>query len=76
MNLSQTMSSHYGPIIISIILGFGLATLFRRACHGDGCVVVKSPDLKEIQSNTYKYGDSCYKYTPHMTPCSRGQQAP
>ena len=70
------MKSKYGPILISIILGFGLATIFRRVCHGDGCVVIQSPDIDDIKKNTYRYGESCYKYTPHATPCARRESKP
>lgn len=76
MNLSQAMNSKYGPIVISVLLGLGLAAMFRRVCRGDGCVVVKAPDLKEVQDSVYRYGDACYKYTPHATPCQWRPRAP
>jgi len=55
--------------IISIILGLGLASLFRQVCKDDKCRVVKGPNLKEIQKNTYKIDDKCYKYKPVPTMC-------
>lgn len=55
--------------IISIILGLGLASLFRQVCKDDKCRVVKGPNLKEIQKNTYKIDDKCYKYKPVATVC-------
>jgi len=70
MNLTHVMTkSKFGPIVISVILGLGLAALFKRVCHGEGCVVVQSPDTDELRTSTYRIGESCYKYTPHMTPC-------
>jgi hypothetical protein len=33
---------------MSILLGFGLATLFRTVCKGKNCVVVKAPEFEEV----------------------------
>lgn len=55
---------------ISIILGLGLASLFRQACKGDKCVVIKGPKLQEIEKHIYKIDDKCYKYKPIPTMCS------
>tara|TARA_Y100000389_G_scaffold185312_1_gene204593 strand:+ start:93 stop:302 length:210 start_codon:yes stop_codon:yes gene_type:complete len=55
---------------ISIILGLGLASLFRQACKGDKCVVIKGPKLQEIEKHIYKIDDKCYKYKPVPTMCS------
>ncbi len=51
--------------IISVILGLGLATLFNRACTGDGCVIYQLPKGKTpemIENNTFSINDKCYKY--------------
>lgn len=55
--------------IISIILGLGLASLFRQVCKDDKCRVVKGPNLKEIEKNIYKIDDKCYRYKPVATMC-------
>jgi len=59
-----------GSIIISVLLGFGLASLFRKSCKGNGCYVIKGPSLTEVSNNIYKIDDKCYKYTPSSTTCS------
>jgi hypothetical protein len=75
MNLGKAMSTPIGAIIISVILGLGLAALFRTVCHGDGCVVIKAPDASELQKFVYRIGGNsandaeCYKYTPEEVPC-------
>ena len=54
----------------SILLGFGLASLFRQACKDDKCRVIKSPtNLKEIERSIYRIDDKCYKYKPVATMC-------
>ena len=72
MHLKKAMSTPVGSIIISVILGLGLAALFRKVCHGDGCVVIKAPDASDLQKFVYRvHGNdtSCFKYTPEEVPC-------
>lgn len=57
-------------IILSIILGFGISTLFRKVCKSRNCIVYKSPPVKEIEDNIYKYKDICYKYKTKKTECN------
>jgi len=67
--LTDMFKSEKGRILLSIILGFGLATMFRQACSGSQCIVVQGPAIKEIKSNVYRIDDDCYKYTPVVTKC-------
>ena len=68
--VSSVLKDDTGSAVISVILGLGLAALFRRACKGGRCVVVKSPKLEELRRFVYKVDDDCYKYTPHVVPCA------
>jgi hypothetical protein len=68
----EILNSRIGIIIISIIWGLGLSTLFRKACQGRKCQVITyhGPSPKEIEHIYYDYGDGhCYQYVPYMTPC-------
>jgi|TARA_Y100000389_G_scaffold200323_1_gene240482 hypothetical protein len=56
--------------VISIILGIGLASLFRQICKDGKCVIVKGPSINEVQKNVYKIDDKCYVYKPTATLCS------
>ena len=56
-------------IIISIILGFGLATLFRRVCKEKNCIIFKGPKLDDINGATFKYREKCYNYIPFSSKC-------
>ena len=58
-----------GQIVISILLGLGLATLFRKVCNGNSCVVIQGPKLSDVTQYVYKVDKSCYKYTPSITDC-------
>jgi hypothetical protein len=67
--LNRLMGDRVGAIVVSVILGLGLAALFRRACKGDGCVVVRAPKGDDVGRYFYKLEDDCYKYTPYAAPC-------
>lgn len=73
--LKAFLDSEYGSIVISVIVGLGLATLFRKACNGYGCYVVKGPPLRDLKKYVYKQDGKCYKYTPVAVDCARGTHA-
>tara|TARA_B100001250_G_C19221823_1_gene538273 strand:- start:59 stop:271 length:213 start_codon:yes stop_codon:yes gene_type:complete len=58
-----------GCIIISFILGLGLASLFRRVCKDSNCIVIKGPNPEKIKENIFKYDEKCFKYKPNATKC-------
>ena len=64
--------SRTGIIIVSVIWGLGLSTLFRKACQGNKCkvVVYQGPNPHELKDTYYNYGDQqCYQYYPHISQC-------
>nr|QOI90437.1 hypothetical protein HWQ62_00301 [Pyramimonas orientalis virus] len=61
--------SEIGMKFISILLGFGLASLFRQVCKDDKCRVVKGPNMKDMERQLYKIDEKCYKYKPVATIC-------
>jgi hypothetical protein len=63
-----------GKYIMSILLGFGLASLFRAACKGKSCLTFHAPSLDEIEGKIYRNGDKCYKYTPTATKCTSNKK--
>jgi hypothetical protein len=72
--IKDVISDSTGSKIIAIILGVGLAAIFRRSCRGDKCVVVTSPGHDEIRNNFYKLGENCYKYTPYAVDCESDEK--
>jgi len=69
MYLEKFFNSETGKHMLSIILGLGLASLFRSVCKGKNCLVFKSPPMSEIQNNIYKFDKKCYKYNPVPMSC-------
>ena len=64
----------YGRILLSCILGLGLATVFRRACRSGNCVVHKIPSRHDIQTKVYKDEGSCFKVSLHEAACEKGRE--
>jgi hypothetical protein len=73
--ISKILDHPTGRIIISILLGLGLATLFRKACTGNNCIVVTGPKASDVQKHYYKVDDDCFKYTPYQVSCEVPQVA-
>lgn len=59
-----------GKIIMSIILGFGLSSLFRQVCNNYNCIDFVAPSLSKIQNKIFAFGNQCisYKYVPLKCP--------
>lgn len=74
MHLSKFVHSETGKYVMSIILGVGLATLFRVACSGDNCIINHAPPLEEIQEKTYKINGQCYKIETNAVSCDLKKQ--
>jgi len=65
------LNTEVGVIFISILLGLGLATLFRKVCTDKNCIVFNGPVITDVSGKTYKYGEKCYKYEPTPTKCDK-----
>jgi hypothetical protein len=69
MYLGKFVHTETGKIIMSILLGFGLASLFRTVCKDKDCLIFHAPPLDKFKDKIYKNGDKCYKYTQVATKC-------
>lgn len=73
MHLEKFVHSNTGKIIMSMLLGLGLATFFRAACKGKRCRLIKSPPLEEIEDQIYKFDSKCYKLEKNTVKCNGAQ---
>ena len=73
-NIVKAMHTQQGKYLISIILGMGLASLFRKVCHKRNCMIFKAPPLEEVKSNVYSYDSKCYKFKEKATKCNPGKK--
>ena len=69
-NIVSSMHTKNGKIIISIILGLGFASIFRKVCNDTNCLDFKGPDLDELKDKVFQHNENCYKFTPHSVTCN------
>ena len=60
----------YSKIILGLLWGFGIACIFRCACNGRKCIIVKAPKQSDVINNIYSHDDKCYKYKTVSTECN------
>ena len=69
MYIRRLIYSDFGRIVISILLGLGLATIFRKVCKDRKCLVFKSPKIDDVKGQVFKFDGKCYKYREEATKC-------
>ena len=69
MNIKRLFTTPVGRLLMSILLGLGLATLFRKSCNDKNCIVFNGPIIGDIDGKIYKHGDECFKYTSGTVKC-------
>jgi hypothetical protein len=67
MNLQRLLNSDTGRIVLSFLLGFGLATLFRKVCKDKNCITFHGPVISE--TDIYKHDEKCQKYVLQSSKC-------
>ena len=71
MHLERFVQTDAGRILMSIILGVGLATLFKVSCKDKNCLLMRAPPLEQLKDKIYKVDDKCYKFNPTQTKCTK-----
>jgi hypothetical protein len=74
MYLDKFVHNSTGKILMSIILGIGLATFFRSVCKGRNCRIISSPPIEEIEGQTYKFNNKCYKFEKEAINCEKNKK--
>jgi len=74
MNFKRLLNTDLGRFFISVLLGLGIATLFRKACNDKNCLVFHGPILSEFDDKIYKYGNKCYTYKTAPVKCDKTRQ--
>ena len=74
MRIKRLLNTERGRMFISILLGLGLASLFRKACKKQECITFKHPDINEVNGKVFKSRNKCYKYTVEQDNCNLGKK--
>ena len=72
MYLGRFVHTESGKIIMSILLGFGLASLFRTVCKNKDCMIFHAPPIEQLKDKIYKNNGKCVKYSQVATKCVSG----
>ena len=74
MFVRRLLHSKSGKYMLSIILGMGLATMFRKFCKGSNCVVRYAPPKDKIKYKNFKFNNKCYKYESENVSCNTSKK--
>jgi len=69
LNIKRLLNTDLGRFFISVIIGIGLATLFRKSCNDKNCIVFDGPVISEVDGKIFKFGEFCYKYDLYPMKC-------
>lgn len=74
MNFKKVIYSEFGKYVISILLGLGLATLFRKSCHDKKCLSFVGPSIDKVEGNVFEFGGKCYSYKAKAKKCEENRK--
>ena len=74
MYIHRLLYSTYSSLIISILLGFGFATMFRKECKDGTCIVLKGAPFKKIKNKVYLHNNSCHQFSPSSVSCDKSKK--
>jgi hypothetical protein len=69
MQFNRLLNTDLGRIFISILLGMGVATLFRKVCTDKKCIIFNGPIIGDFDKKIYQYDGKCYKYKTVASKC-------
>ena len=55
--------------VLSFLIGFGIAAMFRPLCKGSDCIVLHGPPVKDIMDKVYQMGAKCVEFTTEVMDC-------
>ena len=65
----RLLHSRTGKILISIVLGLGIASLFHKLCKDKDCIIFNGPVISEIDGKVFEHDNKCFQYETHATVC-------
>ena len=75
--VQNIMYTDRGRFILSIILGLGLATIFRNYCKGKNCYDFIGPKQNEIKDQVFSFdsnNDQCYTMREKTVNCNKNKK--
>jgi len=56
--------------LLSFIIGFMVAVLFKRVCECRNCIIFKAPNPAKIKDSVYIEEGKCFKFEPESASCT------
>jgi len=72
MNIKRFLNTETGKIMVSIVLGLGLSTIFRKICKDKNCMEFYGVPTERIALKTFQYDDQCFQYQHKSARCNPG----
>ena len=72
MDLKKMMKSEKGIFLFSIVLGLGIAGLFKMSCDSRSCIVYKAPDM--TGKKQVKVNGKCYDVSEEFVDCGEANE--
>lgn len=70
MNFKRLLTTPNGVLLISILLGLGIACLFRKVCTDDHCIDFKGAVITTIHNKVYEHNKKCFTYVAKSVTCN------
>jgi|TARA_B110000967_G_C18838393_1_gene538030 hypothetical protein len=69
MHIKRLIHGRFSKYVLSLLLGIGLATLFRKACNSRNCLIFRAPTIDKIKNQVFKYNEKCYTFKEEAQSC-------
>ena len=74
MNFKLILYSNVGKIVISVLIGIGIACLFHKVCKDKDCITFSGPVIKEVDGKIFQHDNKCYTYKLNSVKCDKSKQ--
>jgi|TARA_A100001015_G_C14563093_1_gene546127 hypothetical protein len=69
--IDEFFKTKTGMNMLSVLLGLGIAGMFKMSCDNRSCLVYRAGDLSE--NKIFKYNDQCYEATEKIETCDNNR---
>jgi hypothetical protein len=73
MSVWDYMEVPWFAALVSFLIGFGIAAMFRPMCKGADCLVIHGPPVKDVIDKVYQMGEKCVEFTTEVVDCPVGE---
>ena len=76
--VNNLLYTQNGRLILSIILGLGLASLFRKLCEGKNCYSFIGPKQNDLRDQIFSYdskNNKCYTFREQTVKCNNSKKS-